>query len=120
MTRINAKPRGVVAKARARKARWRLKAYKAICMLVDVRDDGRCRYCGSICNLEHHHLRARSLGREDTTANILLLCHKHHEDVGTRVGGRKLWIRALTDKGADGPLHFIGDEVAAHASGRRA
>jgi 5-methylcytosine-specific restriction endonuclease McrA len=47
---------------------------------VLARDGHRCRFCGTADKVEVHHLKPRSLGREDTTANCLALCAEHHRD----------------------------------------
>jgi 5-methylcytosine-specific restriction endonuclease McrA len=47
---------------------------------VLVRDGYKCRYCKSREKVEVHHLKPRSLGREDSTRNCLVLCAIHHAD----------------------------------------
>ena len=47
---------------------------------VLVRDNYRCRFCGSPNKAEVHHLKPRSLGREDSTRNCLVLCAEHHAE----------------------------------------
>ena len=63
----------------ARKERERREAYR----LVERRDGYRCRSCGErwTSGEGHHHLKFRSGGGADTTANLLLLCQRCHADV---------------------------------------
>ena len=42
------------------------------------RDDFTCQLCGSHRNLEVHHIRRRSRGGEDSTSNLLTVCHDCH------------------------------------------
>lgn len=61
-----------------------LEVYK----LVDQRDRGQCRVCGRRCELgstfsnrvERHHVIPKSLGGEDSTANLASLCVDCHDD----------------------------------------
>lgn len=57
--------------------------------LIDQRDGGRCRVCRHGISpaavqrrdrLERHHLVPRSLGGEDTTANLCCLCVPCHDE----------------------------------------
>lgn len=72
-------------KSRAREKSQRTKArestYKANCRLVSIRDAHKCRVCGARDGLQHHHIRFRSQGRDDSTANLLLVCGGCHSDV---------------------------------------
>lgn len=70
--------------ARAKEAHW-----QKVRREVLARDRWKCRMCGSSQQVEVHHLRPRSLGREDSTSNCLVLCRIHHAD---RHAGR-LFIR---------------------------
>lgn len=44
------------------------------------RDEFRCRFCKVRGDADVHHLKPRSLGREDSTRNCLVLCRIHHAD----------------------------------------
>lgn len=44
------------------------------------RDGWKCRYCKSGERIEVHHLKPRSLGREDTAQNLVTLCAVHHAE----------------------------------------
>jgi hypothetical protein len=55
-------------------------AYRAIVYRLVKKRDRVCRCCGSRTNLQHHHIRLRSAGGPDTTANICLLCDCCHAD----------------------------------------
>lgn len=48
--------------------------------LVLVRDGWKCRRCKSGDRIEVHHMTPRSLGREDSTRNCLVLCAVCHAD----------------------------------------
>ena len=63
------------AKARATEREW-----QKVRLQVLRRDRWKCRYCKSAERIEVHHLKPRSLGREDTTANLLCLCAVHHAE----------------------------------------
>lgn len=67
---------------------------------VTIRDGRRCRSCGSRVHLHHHHLRFRSKGGADTSANLLLLCAVCHDDLhGYRLG--------ITGTDANKVLRFV-------------
>ncbi|MGD0966358.1 MAG: HNH endonuclease [Candidatus Acidiferrales bacterium] len=42
------------------------------------RDGWRCQRCGSLQNLEVHHLRSRSLLGDDAEENLITLCNPCH------------------------------------------
>lgn len=42
------------------------------------RDKFKCSICGSIRNLEIHHIISRSQGGSDDPENLITLCHRHH------------------------------------------
>jgi 5-methylcytosine-specific restriction endonuclease McrA len=63
--------------------------WRRVCRAVDARDGKRCRVCERMCSpnamdmllrAERHHLLPRSLGGQDTTANLLTVCPKCHDD----------------------------------------
>jgi len=68
---------------KARRDRLKAKNYRAVCALVDERDEGRCRVCECWCLAEphHHHLTYRGRGGKDTTANVILVCHHCHAEI---------------------------------------
>lgn len=72
------------ADTREKETRW-----QKVRREVLFRDGYKCRLCGDSKLVDVHHLRPRSLGREDSTANCLVLCRIHHAD---RHAGR-LFIR---------------------------
>ena len=47
--------------------------------LVFTRDKYRCVYCGSRSNLQAHHKRFRSHGREDVEGNLATCCPACHD-----------------------------------------
>lgn len=90
---------GPMARARRAKAAKRQRLYIGACRVVDVRD-AQCRACGdAFSSLHHHHLKPRSLGRDDSTSNLLLLCRGCHEDVHAK----KMTIVGMD---ANGELQF--------------
>jgi 5-methylcytosine-specific restriction endonuclease McrA len=66
---------------------------------VLARDLYRCRCCGSADKVEVHHLKPRSLGREDSTANTLVLCAVHHAE-------RHAYRLFIDGRDANGRLKF--------------
>ncbi len=74
---------GPTARARAKRARQRLKAYKAAAKSV-VGDDLSCRRCGTWSeDLQIHHIVPRSRAPELRTvaANLLPLCKSCHREI---------------------------------------
>ena len=62
--------------------------------LVQLRDGGRCTHrdphgerCGNRRWVDVHHVRARSLGGENTPENLIVLCSAHHRMEHVRRGG---------------------------------
>jgi hypothetical protein len=111
------KPKGITARARAKKARADAAVAAKVRDEVRVRD-GYCRYgkddelaslqCGGRSEWAHfgEKKRFRTCGlppmQRHTTAGSLQMCSIHHDDYDE---GR-LTIRALTDRGCDGPLDY--------------
>ncbi len=71
-----------VSRAAEKKAANREKesAWQRIRKAVLVRDCYSCRFCGTADSVEVHHLKPRSLGREDSLENCLVLCAIHHRE----------------------------------------
>jgi 5-methylcytosine-specific restriction endonuclease McrA len=46
---------------------------------VLVRDNKRCRYCGTTLQLELHHIHYRSEGVDHSAGNLITLCGLHHD-----------------------------------------
>jgi len=115
------KPKGPTAKYRAKRKRAEAPVAKRV-RAACVKRDGHCRYGNSDWHTqcagpsEWAHMgekkRAKTRGMKPeerhTTADSLMLCRKHHDCYDCRRKPR-LWIRALTDEGANGSLHFIDD-----------
>lgn len=76
------KPASKASEKRER-TKAREKVYRASCQLVNRRDGFRCRACNVAIQgfAHHHHIRFRSQGRDDSTANLVLLCGACHADV---------------------------------------
>ena len=84
--------------------RARLANRRLVYRLVSQRDRHLCRNCRAKGpGLHHHHLRFRSVGGQDTTANLLLLCGRCHADVH----GYRMTIDGDT---ADGLLMFLREQ----------
>lgn len=75
-------------KAILKRARVRLdpEAYRELHRQVLERDRWRCQACGSMQNLQVHHMEFRSQGGEDSEANLITLCARCHTEMhdGTR------------------------------------
>ena len=56
-------------------------SYATLRRQVLQRDGWRCQACGSMFQLEVHHQHFRSLGGNDSEANLITLCAACHEDV---------------------------------------
>lgn len=123
------KPKGVTAKARAKRKRAEspvAKAVRAKC----VDRDGRCVLWRGLMNCvgdviawdvdldcvgpsqwAHMHSRRRSQTRNQApeirhdTQHSFMACQRHHDQYDGRPKPR-LFVTALTAKGADGPLKF--------------
>jgi 5-methylcytosine-specific restriction endonuclease McrA len=59
-------------------------AYRQLCEEVLKRDGWRCQGCGSVKNLQVHHLRARSRLGDDVAENLIALCAACHEEAHHR------------------------------------
>jgi 5-methylcytosine-specific restriction endonuclease McrA len=53
-------------------------AYETLRQQVLRRDGWRCQRCGSMSNLEVHHLEFRSHAGEDSELNLITLCATCH------------------------------------------
>jgi 5-methylcytosine-specific restriction endonuclease McrA len=64
----------------AKSPRLRLDAtsYRELHRQVLQRDDWRCQNCGSMQNLQVHHLRFRSQSGSDVEQNLITLCAECH------------------------------------------
>jgi len=51
------------------------------------RDGWRCQLCGSMRNLEVHHIEFRSHGGADDERNLMTLCFDCHRSLHGRAGG---------------------------------
>ena len=56
-------------------------AYRRLHGQVLERDGWRCQFCGSMKELQVHHLQFRSHVGEDGEQNLITLCHACHEDL---------------------------------------
>lgn len=70
----------MTAVPRARHPRLRLdeRSYKQLCERVLERDRWHCQRCGSLRNLQVHHIRSRSLLGDDAEENLITLCAPCH------------------------------------------
>lgn len=69
-----------IAAERKKDKRAEEKAWQDVRLKVLQRDRWKCRHCKSAERIEVHHLRPRSLGREDSTKNCLSLCGVCHAE----------------------------------------
>lgn len=71
---------GITAKLRAKKARARQMQYKRVCASVDKRDGNIDRVTGQVITgvRHHHHLKARSLGGQHRTENLIVVSMETH------------------------------------------
>jgi hypothetical protein len=58
--------------------------YRILRLQVLDRDGWRCQQCGSMKNLEVHHLNARSQLGHDCLENLITLCHACHSETHGR------------------------------------
>jgi 5-methylcytosine-specific restriction endonuclease McrA len=54
-------------------------SYRRLCQQVLERDGWRCQRCGSLVNLQVHHINSRSQLGDDTEENLISLCASCHE-----------------------------------------
>jgi 5-methylcytosine-specific restriction endonuclease McrA len=68
---------------RERRPRLRLdpETYNELRLEILRRDNWRCQKCGSLTNLEVHHINPRSRLGDDTEANLITLCAPCHRNV---------------------------------------
>jgi 5-methylcytosine-specific restriction protein A len=59
-------------------------AYRILRLQVLERDAWRCQQCGSMKNLEVHHLKARSQLGHDYHENLITLCNACHSETHGR------------------------------------
>jgi 5-methylcytosine-specific restriction endonuclease McrA len=68
-------------------------AYRKLRRQILQRDGWRCQNCGSLRQLEVHHLQPRGRSGEDREENLVTLCaacHRQgHEHPGTPLGHRR-------------------------------
>ena len=56
-------------------------AYRELHRRILERDGWRCQVCGSMQNLQVHHLKRRSHSGSDVEQNLITLCAECHERV---------------------------------------
>ena len=64
-------------------------SYKGLHLQVLERDGWRCQVCGSMQNLQVHHLKLRSRSGGDEEQNLITLCAECHEQVHRKAGHYK-------------------------------
>jgi 5-methylcytosine-specific restriction endonuclease McrA len=76
-------------KIQSRSPRLRLDAnsYLELHRQVLERDGWHCQVCGSMQNLQVHHLKLRSRSGGDEEQNLITLCAECHEQVHRKAGG---------------------------------
>ena len=115
----NIKPKSSYRTRRQQKAALYRRQRQVVRHAVFARDGGQCRAChkplilsGSLWYMAQvHEIVPRSRGGSPLDQkNMVTLCASCHQDVGMRVGGRKLWIHANDPlAGADGTLEFSSE-----------
>ena len=70
--------RPILATQRRPRLRLEPKSYAVLRQRVLQRDGWRCQRCGSLQNLEVHHLRSRSRLGDDAEENLITLCNPCH------------------------------------------
>ena len=86
--------------------RGRIKSKRSLATLIPkpirhnvlVRDKGRCIVCGSMHQLECHHLVPRSLGGMGVENNLLMLCKTHHSELHNGVGDINIIVRSYMEQ----------------------
>ncbi len=75
-------------KIRAKMSRLRLDAtrYRELHRRVLERDGWRCQFCGSMQDLQVHHLTFRSQAGGDEELNLITLCNQCHMQLHQRTG----------------------------------
>ena len=68
------------------RARLGPESYRKLHQQVLERDGWRCQVCGSMQNLQVHHLKFRSQSGNDQEQNLITLCAECHE----RMHGKRL------------------------------
>jgi 5-methylcytosine-specific restriction endonuclease McrA len=54
------------------------KSYRGLYRQILQRDGWRCQICGSMRNLQVHHMKFRSQSGDDSEANLITLCAGCH------------------------------------------
>lgn len=88
--------RSIGAKAKRLRAGW-----EASKKLVRARSGGRCEnpWCRKVTRLDAHHIVKRSRGRDDSFANVVMLCRPCHVRTDLpRTWGRRLGITTFMDE----------------------
>jgi ATP-dependent DNA helicase RecQ len=67
-------------KLKSRRIKLAADAYKELRLQILVRDNWRCQSCGSLTNLEVHHMTPRRRAGEDSNENLITLCRSCHKD----------------------------------------
>jgi len=69
-----------------RRPRLKLDAslYKELHRRILERDGWRCQYCGSLDNLQVHHIQSRGRLGDDVEENLITLCASCHEMIHLR------------------------------------
>lgn len=72
-----------MSNSRLKEPRLRLdpEAYRNLQRNVLQRDGWRCQMCGSMRQLEVHHLRFRSHSGDDAEHNLITLCNLCHAEI---------------------------------------
>jgi len=69
--------------------RLELATYQKLREEILKRDAWRCQYCGSMSELQVHHIRRRSRLGDDAEENLITLCAPCHKRLHLRLGSDK-------------------------------
>jgi 5-methylcytosine-specific restriction endonuclease McrA len=72
--------------AKSPRVRLDADAYRELHRRILERDGWRCQICGSMQNLQVHHLKLRSQSGGDEEQNLITLCTSCHERAHGRSG----------------------------------
>ena len=79
--------------AKSPRLRLAADAYRELHRRILERDGWRCQVCGSMQNLQVHHLKLRSRSGGDEEQNLITLCAECHERVHRKAGHCKARLR---------------------------
>ncbi len=70
--------------AKSPRLRLNTDSYRELHRRILERDGWRCQFCGSMQNLQVHHLRLRSQSGDDKEENLITLCAECHARIHSK------------------------------------